>query len=151
MTREQAFQKIKKLQMPALMRACEIVLPMIKLKIPAGDTGALKNTTRIEAGETSVDLVSGGRGSDAAPYAHYQYATAEQHLVRGGALAKMTSIISGEASGQGDKKRYSVAYRKAVSQNLLTRFPGGLRWFAVFMTDEKNLRMMRTVYARAIL
>lgn len=150
MTREQAFEKIKKLQVPALMRACEIVLPMIKLKIPAGDTGALKNTTRIEAGESSVDLVSGGQGSGAAPYAHYQYAVAEQHLVRGGALAKMTSILSGEAAGKGDKKRYAVAYKKAVSENLLTKFPGGLRWFEIFMKDEHNLRMMRTVYARAI-
>lgn len=151
MTREQAFQKIKKLQVPALMRACEIVLPMIKMKIPEGETGILKNTTRIEPGENSVDLVSGGKGSDAAPYAHYQYEVAEQHLVRGGALAKMTSVLSGEAAGRGDKARYNAAYQKAVSENLLTRFPGGLRWFEIFMKDSKNIQMMRTVYARAIL
>ena len=53
-------------------------------------------------------------------------------------------------AGRGDKARYDAAYDKAVRENLLTRFPGGLRWFAIFMKDEQNLRMMRTVYARAI-
>jgi hypothetical protein len=165
MTVEQALAKIKALQVNALTRAAEVALVAVKPMIPISDGtgtaktgqkpgGVLRNTTKIEAGDESVDLVSGGKTSGAEKYAAYQYATAERHAQGPGGLQPLARLASPQMRkgmrGQTAGQKYAAAYRYAVDMDLLQRFPGGVRWFKIILKDDQLQSKMMRVYARAM-
>lgn len=150
MTVSQAVAKIKSLQMAALTQAANVALAEVMPFVPI-DTGTLRRSGHIEVHEASVDVVFGGANSPANDYASYQYDTAERHLIDGGSMNRILSIIPNDikkkVKGQTNKNRYAAAYRYAVKNNLLTRFPGGARWFRILMEDGSVQRRMAQVYA----
>ena len=153
MTVDQAFEKIQALQVNALTRAAEVGLATVKPWIPK-DRGTLRNTTRVEPGKESVDLVSGGNGSGAEEYAKYQYTTAKRHLQGSNGLEELRKLSPADMKkklrGRTTGDKYSAAYDYAVDMNLLTKFPDGVRWFRILLKDATTQRKMAQVYARAL-
>jgi len=149
MTVAQAVTKIKSLQQAALTQVANVAMSHIMPFVPI-DTGELRRSGHIEVKEASVDIVFGGSGPSA-KYASYQYDTAEQHLTDGDSMMRLLSAIPSDVKksvkGQTNKSRYGAAYRYAVKNNLLTRFPGGVRWFKILMEDTTIQRRMAQVYA----
>lgn len=150
MTVSQAVSRIKEIQMQALKMAAEVGLSHVMPFVPIS-TGELRRSGHIETDEESVDIVFGGKGSKAEKYASYQYAKAEQHLTDGATLQRILQIIPNDEAkrirGRTDRSRYGAAYRWAVKNKLLTRFPGGVRWFRIMLEDGMIQRRMSQVYA----
>lgn len=149
MTVAQAVSKIKSLQTAALTQVANVAMAHIMPFVPV-DTGELRRSGHIEVKDASVDVVFGSSGPSA-KYAAYQYSTAEQHLTDGDSMMRLLSAIPGEVKngvkGRPNKSRYAAAYRYAVDNNLLTRFPGGARWFRILMEDTTVQKRMAQVYA----
>lgn len=149
MTVAQAVAKIKGLQEAALVQVANVAMAHVMPFVPI-DTGELRRSGHIEVKDSSVDVVFGNSGPSA-KYASYQYSEAEQHLTDGDSMARILSSISPDVKkrvkGQTNKSRYAAAYRYAVDNNLLTRFPGGARWFRILMEDSTIQKRMAQVYA----
>jgi hypothetical protein len=115
------------------------------------NVGTLQKSGHIEVKDTSVDVVFGAKGSGAEKYAAYQYSTAQRHAIDGSSLGRILEAVPSSAlsgvKGERDGTRYAAAYRYAVKNNLLTRFPGGVRWFRILMEDGRIQRRMSQVYA----
>jgi hypothetical protein len=135
MTVAQAVTKIKSLQQEALKQVANVALSHVMPFVPI-DTGELRRSGHIEVTDASVDVVFGSSGPSV-KYASAQYGNGEpfsgpeQHLIDGDSMMRLLSAIPADVKksvkGQANKSRYGAAYRYAVKNNLLTRFPGGAR------------------------
>lgn len=154
MTVSQAVSRIKEIQMQALKMAAQVGLSHVMPLVPISKVheGGLRSTGRVEISDDSVDIVFGGKGTVAEKYAAYQYSKAQYHLTDGKSLGRILEAFASSAearkhAGKEDHKRYAAAYRWAVKNRILTKFPGGVRWFRILLEDGMIQRRMSQVYA----
>lgn len=150
-------EKLKAMQMKGLTAAAYVLLAHVLPFVPI-DTGvgsdSLRGSAKVKPGESGgVDLSFGGSGNSS-KYAAYQYFEAKQHNFKSGAMARMLELLHGgdkeSATGKINKDRYSAAYRQAVKDGALTKFPNGARWFDVVLKDEQVQRRAWAVYAQTM-
>lgn len=158
MTIAQALTRIERVQKQALTNAAQVALTQVIPFVPI-NTGALRESGKVESKGKEVHLVFGGKGStgkgeqSVSPneYAAYQYSKAKRHYLSGGKLGRLLELFTGSAKkaaqGAKDKARYSAAYRQVKDQ--LTVFPNGVRWFKIILRSKEIQEKMAKVYARS--
>lgn len=129
------------------------VLPFVPIAGAEGDPNTLRGSAKIKPVDTGVGISFGGDG-DSKNYAAYQYYEAKNHYFNNGAMARLVELLHGEeradVSGEIGKDRYAAAYRQAMDEGRLTKFPNGARWFEIIMKDHEVLQRAWTAYANAL-
>lgn len=147
---QEAFFKIKQLQLEGLRQAGYVALAHVMPLVPI-DKGTLRRSGKVETGTDDVELVFGGSGSGAEEYAAYQYSTAKRHLTSGDAMARILEAappdVKRKVKGKANSARYAAAYEHAVEAGILTTFPNGARWYEIILKDPTIQRRMAQAYA----
>lgn len=129
------------------------VLPFVPIAGNANDVNSLRGSREIKPIDGGIGISFGGRG-DSSEYAAYQYYKAENHLFINGAMGRLVELLHGEeradVSGEISKDRYGAAYRQAMDEGRLTKFPNGARWFEIIMKDREVLQRAWSAYANAL-
>lgn len=152
-------EKLKKMQQKALTAATKYLLGEVLPFVPI-DTGALRRSGKVKDGDNGGVVISFGGSGNTVQYVEYQYGQidgqgggeyAKQHNFKGGAMARMLELLHGgdkmSSRWKVGKKRYSAAYRQAVEDGTLTRFPNGARWFDIVLFDQEVQKRAWFVYA----
>lgn len=149
--------KLKAMQIKGLTAAAYVllahILPFVPIDKGVGED-SLRGSAKIKPGQSGgVDISFGGSGASS-KYAAYQYFEAKQHNFKGGAMARMLELLHGDdkndVKGDINKDRYAAAYRQAVDEGTLTKFPNGARWFDIVLKDEEVQRRAWMVYAQTM-
>lgn len=154
-------EKLKAMQQKALTVAAKYMLAEVMPFVPI-DTGALRRSGKVKNGDNGGVVISFGESGDVSQYVGYQYGKidgqdsgeyAKQHNFKGNAMARMLELLHGgdkqTSRGKVGKRRYSAAYRQAVEEGTLTRFPNGARWFDIVLFDQEVQKRAWFVYAGA--
>lgn len=152
-------EQLKVMQQKALTVAAKYLLSEVLPFVPI-DTGALRRSGKVKDGENGGVVISFGGSGKASTYVEYQYGQidgssgtqfAKQHNFQNGAMARMLELLHGgdkmSSRGKVGKKRYGAAYRQALADGTLTRFPNGARWFDIVLFDEEVQKRAWFIYA----
>lgn len=155
MDSEKILAKLKVMQSKALTVAAKYLLGQVLPFVPI-DTGALRRSGKVVDGEDgSVHIKFGNEKTE--KYAGFQYGSdtgeyAQFHSFINGAMSRVLDLISSEkkisSKGKIGKKRYGAAYREAMDNGTLTRFPRGARWFDIVLFDEEVQRRAWFIFAQ---
>lgn len=150
---------LQAMQVKALRAAANVGLAHVLPFVPI-DTGALRRSGKVIELDGGVALKFGDDKTQ--DYVKAQYGQlegdsgkfAKRHHFSGGAMARLLALISASAKsrvrGKGNRARYSAAYREAVDNGNLFRFPNGAQWFDRILKDEQVQRRMWFAYAGAL-
>lgn len=149
-------EKLRIMQQKALTAAAYVllahVLPFVPIDIGVGPD-SLRGSGTVKPVEGGIGISFGGSGNSA-DYAAYQYFEAKHHNFKNGAMARMLELLHGEersdVTGEINKDRYGAAYRQAIDEGTLTRFPNGARWFEIVMKDKEVLHRAWMAYSNAL-
>lgn len=150
-------EKLRAMQIKGLTAAAYVllahILPFVPIDKGVGED-SLRGSAKIKPGESGgVEIGFGGSG-ESSKYAAYQYFEAKQHNFQNGAMARMLDLLHGEekqgVTGEINQDRYAAAYRQAVDEGTLTKFPNGARWFDVVLKDEQVQRRAWAAYAQTM-
>lgn len=144
--------RLQAVQMKALTAAAYVLLAHVLPFVPI-DTGSLRASGKVKPVDNGIGLAFGG-DSITEKYAAFQYYKAENHYFKSGAMARLLELLHGEeradVSGEIGKDRYAAAYRQAMDEGRLTKFPNGARWFEIIMKDREVLQRAWAAYANAL-
>ena len=150
-------EKLRAMQIKGLTAAAYVllahILPFVPIDKGVGED-SLRGSAKIKPGESGgVEIGFGGSG-ESSKYAAYQYFEAKQHNFQNGAMARMLDLLHGEekqgVTGEINQDRYAAAYRQAVDEGTLTKFPNGARWFDVVLKDAEVQRRAWAAYAQTM-
>ena len=150
-------EKLRAMQIKGLTAAAYVLLAHILPFVPMGynvGEDSLRGSAKIKPGESGgVEIGFGGSG-ESSKYAAYQYFEAKQHSFQNGAMARLLDLFHGdekkEVAGGTPEERYPAAYRQAVDEGTLTKFPNGARWFDVVLKDAEVQRRAWAAYAQTM-
>ena len=150
-------EKLRAMQIKGLTAAAYVllahILPFVPIDKGVGED-SLRGSAKIKPGESGgVEIGFGGSG-ESSKYTAYQYFEAKQHNFQNGAMARMLDLLHGEekqgVTGEINQDRYAAAYRQAVDEGTLTKFPNGARWFDVVLKDAEVQRRAWAAYAQTM-